>query len=180
MRHRNGSARGGFTLIEVVVALAVSAIVLLGARTMLGEVGDDALRISMLAQRADSEANAERSLRALTRHLELGGDSTQFGGNSREAHFTSWCDTPAGWQERCVVALALEQRADGDAFVARTSRGDTILVREGVRVGSLRYLSKVTAGGEWLRVWGTGITAPLAIGVILDADTLIVPIGERG
>ncbi|MGH7620912.1 MAG: hypothetical protein ACREMU_01100, partial [Gemmatimonadaceae bacterium] len=71
-------------------------------------------------------------------------------------------------------------RAHGVALVIHTSVNGSVVVRDSVRSGALRYLTRVSGGGEWIRVWGAGITAPLAIGVILDADTLIVPIGERG
>ncbi len=181
MSLRRPRARGGFTLIEIIVALVVSSIVLLGARAMLSEVGDDALRIATQAQRVDSEANAERTLRALVRGLELSAnDSAQFSGDERRVQFSSWCDVPAGWQERCSVALVIEKRRDGDALVIHASARAPMTVRARVRAGSLRYLSTVTAGGDWIRMWGAGITAPLAIGIILDADTLIVPIGGRG
>ena len=181
MSLRSNRARGGFTLIEVIVALVVSSIVLLGARAMLGEIGDDALRIAARAQRVDAETNAERTMRALVRGLELSAnDSAQFSGTARRAQFSSWCDMPAGWQERCSVALVIEKRRDGDALVIHASARPPMIVRERVGTASLRYLSTVSAGGEWIRVWGAGITAPLAIGIILDADTLIVPIGERG
>lgn len=171
----------GFTLIEVVVALVVSAIVMLGARAMLGEVGDDALRISAETRRLDAEANGERMMRSLARQLDLGtGEASQFGGDPRQVSFASWCDVPSGWRERCAVTLTLEPIAGKSALVVRTSKGAALVVRNGVVAGELRYLTTVTAGGEWIRVWGAGITAPLAIGIILDRDTLIVPIGERG
>jgi len=178
---RSLASQSGFTLIEVVFALVVSAIVILGARAMLDETGDDALRIAAQAQRVDRDANAERELRALVLHLELGaGESSQFAGDPGRASFSSWCDAPGGWQERCAVTLALVTRARGVALVAHTSVNGDIVVRDSVRSGALRYLTRVSGGGEWIRVWGAGITAPLAIGVILDTDTLIVPIGERG
>jgi prepilin-type N-terminal cleavage/methylation domain-containing protein len=179
--HRNSGATAGFTLIEVMVSLVVSAIVLLGARAMLGEVGDAAARISAESARLDTNANAERALRVLVRNLDLGySNEAVFAGDVRRVTFVSWCDTPSGWQERCKVALTIEKRQGGDALVVQTSRSDAIIVRDRVRNGSLRYLTTVYGGGEWIRTWGAGITAPLAIGIILDSDTLIVPIGERG
>jgi prepilin-type N-terminal cleavage/methylation domain-containing protein len=179
-RRRSGEAPG-FTLIEVMVALVVSAIVLLGARAMLGEVGDAAARISVEGARLDANANAEHALRALVRNLYLGyANEAVFAGDARQVTFVSWCDTPSGGQERCKVALSIEKRIGGDALVVHTSRSDAIVVRDRVRTGSLRYLTTVYRGGEWIRSWGAGITAPLAIGIILDTDTLIVPIGERG
>ena len=181
MPRRNSGATAGFTLVEVMVALVVSAIVLLGARAMLGEVGDAAVRISSESARLDTNANAEHALRVLVRNLDLGyANDAVFAGDVRQVTFVSWCDTPSGWQERCKVALTIEKRQGGDALVVQTSRSNAIIVRDRVRNGSLRYLTTVYRGGEWIRTWGAGITAPLAIGIILDSDTLIVPIGERG
>lgn len=181
MLPRRRSPRAGFTLIEVVVALVVSAVVLLGARAMLGEVGDDALRIASQARRVDRDANAEREMRRLVGELELGtGEASQFAGDPARASFASWCDAPGGWQERCAVVLEVVPNGAGARLVVRTSASGAFVVRDSLRSGSLRYLTRVTNGGDWIRVWGAGITAPLAIGVILDADTLIVPIGERG
>ena len=171
----------GFTLIEVVVALVVSAIVMLGARAMLGEVGDDAHRIATETARLDAEANGERTMRALVRQLDLSsGEGSQFAGDPRQVTFASWCEVASGWRERCAVTLTMEPLAGKSALVIRTSKGVALVVRDRIGTGELRYLTTVTGGGEWIRVWGAGITAPLAIGVILDRDTLIVPIGERG
>jgi len=163
------------------VALVVSAVLLLGARILLGELGDDAHRITDAATRADRDANAERVLRSLLARLEVGTDSTRtFGGDERVAHFTTWCDVPAGWQERCQAALALDT-ADGElALTAALSTGESLVLRRGFHAGAFRYLSDAAMGGTWFREWGTGLTAPIALGVILDRDTLIVRIGERG
>lgn len=181
MPRRKSRKPSGFTLIEVMVALVVSAIVLLGARAMLGAVGDAATRISQEGARLDTSANADRTLRSLVRNLDLGfANDAVFAGDTRQVTFASWCDMPSGWQERCRVTVAIERRTDGDALVLHTTRGDAIVVRERMRSGSLRYLATVYGGGEWIRTWGVGITAPLAIGILLDGDTLIVPIGERG
>jgi hypothetical protein len=35
-------------------------------------------------------------------------------------------------------------------------------------------------GGEWQLAWPSRITLPLAIGVLIDGDTIILGIGERG
>ena len=64
--------------------------------------------------------------------------------------------------------------------VSKPSTGERIVLRRGFSVGTLRYLNTPAGGGQWFRVWGHGITAPLAVGVITDDDTMIVRIGERG
>ena len=169
------------TLIEVMVALLVSGIVLLGARLILDALTDQALRITDSAVVADREANGDRVLRGLAERLEVGtARGTEFAGDPATATFTSWCEVPAGWLERCAVTLAIQHDSTALALVARTSRGDSIVLRRGFRQGAIRYLETPANGGSWIRVWGAGITAPVAFGVILDRDTLIVRIGERG
>lgn len=173
--------RSGFTLVEVMVALLVSAVVLLGARALMEALADHAQDISRAATAADRDANAERTLRALAERLEVGtAPGTEFSGDPSTARFTSWCEVPAGWLERCEVSLSIARDADGYALIARTSVGDAIRIRSGFHAGTIRYLDSPAAGGTWIRVWGEGITAPIALGVIIDRDTIIVRIGERG
>lgn len=200
-------ARAGFTLVEVVVALAISGLVLLAARQMLEALAAHSARVTALAHAADRDANGERLLRAVVGDLEVGtADTRQFEGREREARFTSWCDTPADSRERCRVTLAVDS-ADGMPALRLSLAGEdapwsrSIIVRRGGASGALRYLGDAGQGGTWFRVWGRGITAPLAIAVILGraadirapatdsagvapaprgADTLIVRIGERG
>jgi prepilin-type N-terminal cleavage/methylation domain-containing protein len=183
MRSRNArrETRAGFTLIEVIVAMTISAMILIGARAMLGEVGDDVLRIRRDAETLDRDANAERTFRGMVDRIELGsGEGNEFAGDPARASFSTWCDVPAGWMERCRVSIDVERIDNKVAIVALPSIGGPVVLREGLRIGALRYLVSAEGGGSWLTVWGAGITAPLAIGVIAGADTLIVPIGERG
>ena len=173
--------RSAFTLIEVMVALVVSGIVLLGARAMLEASADEAHHIVLAATEADREANADRVLRDLVGRLEVGtGPGTEFAGEPTMASFTSWCEVAAGWEEPCRVQLSIEHEGRVNALVAITSLGDTLRLRSDIQNGSIAYLSTPEAGGTWIRVWGAGITAPVALGFFLDRDTLIVRIGERG
>ncbi len=181
--------RGGFTLVEVVVALAVSGIILVGARAMLDMLGDSANRIAQAAADADARANGDRLLRSLLTRLEVGTQEAHpFSGGPREVMFTTWCDTPAGWLERCDASVRLESQGDTNTLVARLSPVDpranlgptTIVLARGFHTGVFRYLNDPGLGGRWFIEWGTGIVTPLAVGVILDSDTTIVRIGERG
>ena len=87
---------------------------------------------------------------------------------------------PGGWQERCVVTLAINGDSAATALVLTLSGGAPLNIRAGSRHGELCYLADARDGGQWLRSWSTGVTAPLAIGAVIDADTLVLAIGERG
>jgi prepilin-type N-terminal cleavage/methylation domain-containing protein len=171
----------GFTLIELLVALLVGATIVLGARQMLEGVADDARRVTSFAQRADHEANAERVLRSTVAAIDIGAAGVQpFEGEERTARFTSWCARPGGWQERCVVTLAITGDSAATALVLTLPGGAPLNIRAGSRHGELLYLADARDGGRWLRNWSTGLVAPLAIGAVIDADTLVLAIGERG
>jgi prepilin-type N-terminal cleavage/methylation domain-containing protein len=171
----------GFTLVEVVVALAIAGTVVLTSRVLLEELADDAQALLKQGALIDSRANADRALRDLVGRLEVGTDEARrFSGDERVARFTSWCEVPRGWLERCSVTLAVDFEGSEAFLAASLSTGELLVVQRDFSAGSLRYLGDAARGGNWFRSWGESITAPLAIGVILDADTLILRIGERG
>lgn len=180
-RRKHRMHRAGFTLVEVMVALLVSAVVLLGARMLLEQLSENASRTIAAAGKADADANGERMLRDLAGRLEVGTDgATQFSGEPNAARFGSWCDTPSGWLERCAVALVVRDGRDQSSIGVSFATGDTLTLLTRTVPIELRYLDDPRAGGRWFRSWGAGITAPLAFAVIAGADTMIVRIGERG
>lgn len=179
--HADRSRRAGFTLVELMVALVVSAVVVLGARTLLEQLGQSATRIVAASARAAADANGERLLRDLAGRLEVGtSEATRFSGEPTVASFGSWCDTPSGWEERCAVSLVVRSEAGGARLVASVAAGDSLVLLRRAAPIELRYLDDPRAGGRWFTSWGAGITAPLALAVISGADTMIVRIGDRG
>lgn len=182
--------RRGFTLLEIVVAIAVGSLVVLGARLMLGAVADAARATRAAARVADRAANADALLRGLVLELEVGtAESGSFAGDTTAARFSTWCPVAGGWVEQCRATLAVERSGaarpgDGHALVATLSTGERLEIRAGLARAELRYLSDASGGGRWFRVWAERVSAPLAIGVIVDSagrtDTLVLRIGERG
>lgn len=173
--------RAGFTVLELIVALAVSGVVLVGARSIWEALTRSADGMRAMVVDADRSANGDRLLRTLFARLEIGTDSArEFAGDERMVQFTTWCDVPAGWQERCDASVAVDTADGGAALVARLSTGERVVLRRGFHTAALRYLNDPAGGGEWFHVWGHGITAPYAVGVVADSDTMIVRIGERG
>lgn len=174
------SRRRGFTLVEVVVALAISALVLLAARMLLENLGNGAERIERAAREADQEANGERLLRALVGQIEVGVRKETFGGDEQSARFTSWCQSPRGWLERCRIILSIDTTNGSPALTTTLPEDDRVVLYRASHRLRLRYLVDPSAGGTWFVKWGDGLLVPRAIGVVADSDTLIIRIGARG
>ena len=66
------SRNAGFTLIEVVIALVISAIIVLAGRQMLEAIGDESRRVHRASEEATLEANSDRVLRELIGRMEIG------------------------------------------------------------------------------------------------------------
>jgi prepilin-type N-terminal cleavage/methylation domain-containing protein len=180
---RGRCARTGFTLVEVMVALVVMGVVLVGARAMLGQIADDADRITAASAEADRAANADGLLRTIAGRLEVvpvPGQEIRFEGEPQGARFHSWCEVPDGWLERCEVSLGFIELEGEKVLALRLSTGELVPLRRGFQSGEMTYLRDAATGGAWIRSWGASITAPLAFGIVVDGDTTIVRIGERG
>jgi prepilin-type N-terminal cleavage/methylation domain-containing protein len=182
MRSRSlALGRGGFTLMEVVVALSIGALVLLGARAMLSQLADSAEATAGAAAETDREANGERLLRDVVSRVEISDiDHRGVWGDEAGARFSTWCQMPDGWLERCTALLGVVRLDTATVLALELPRGEVHPVRRGFGRARLMYLIDAANGGRWTRNWSSTVTAPLAIGVVADADTLILRIGERG
>ena len=187
MSRTNGDTlvRRGFTLIELIVALALGAMILVGAHQVLGSLEDETHALAIRSADTETSANGLRLLRAVAGRVEVGTpEAVAFAGTPIEARFTSWCEVPAGWLERCTVVLAVDTIRGAPTLIAHIDNAPAIGLVPNASAGALRYLNSAANGGQWFRAWSTGVSAPLALGVIRShaghADTLIVRIGERG
>lgn len=177
------SRRPGFTLIELLVALLVAAIVLLGGRLMLEGVTDGAKRLSLASGRGDADASAEQLVRRTVAAMDLSTDPNGvFSGDDHHATFTSWCDNPGGWQERCAVTIAItsgRRNDDGDraTLVLGLPGMEAVAIRTGFKRGALRYLVDAHDNGSWVQRWDAGLSAPVALAATMDSDTLIFRVG---
>lgn len=178
-------ASAGFTLLEVMVALVVSALVLLGARALLEQVGDVGEAVAGSAAEVDAAANAERRMRAWLARAEVPFDTAadarnEFVGTAEGARFVTWCEVPDGWLERCRASLGLLSVDGANVLALSADGGEVVPVRRGFAEGKLLYLIDPGMGGTWLPAWESDVSPPYAVGVVLDADTLILRIGDRG
>jgi prepilin-type N-terminal cleavage/methylation domain-containing protein len=169
----------GFTLIEVMVALAISALVMLAVHRVFTGVADGAKAVVISREHLDRQANARRWLKATFLSLE-----PPFAGRTDRASFTSWQLSSGGWFEQKPTTLS----RDGSRFVG-TSGGASLQLADGVADLAFDYLLEPGADTRWVREWISPVSAPLAVRVRItgcgkrDAacvDTLVFLIKERG
>jgi prepilin-type N-terminal cleavage/methylation domain-containing protein len=168
-------ARGGFTVLELIVALALSAGLLLAGRALTEQMSEVEETIAVHAAVADSARVRARSLRAIIRNMDISSDSSgNFIGDPRMAKFPSWCTDGQVVRERCAVTLTV------DSVVTLTDVSGTHVLVRGTEPGVLRYLLDARDGGHWYTSWGPQINLPLAVGIVFATDTMVFRVGDRG
>lgn len=174
------TGRQGFTLVELMVALVVTALVaLLAHRTFLVSIdGVRQLRRARIEQ--DHAANAHRWLAAAFLSLDVGQvGSGPFEGHAERAQFTAWLPTSSGWMERAEVQIGMT----GASFVA-TVGGTRVALVDSVSAVAFDYLLAPGADSRWANEWISPVSAPIAVRVRLEigsrVDTVLYLIKARG
>ena len=164
----------GFTLIEMLVALAVSGIVVVGAHAALAALRDGSERARATRQRALASANIRLTLDAWLRATTFVFEPTRpvsapdasdelviavhdAGAVRPGPHrLRLWVD-PASASARAGLRAELAPLADPSA------PPETIPVWDGPIVLEIRYLVRTPAGRRWLRGWTPDAGPPEAI-----------------
>jgi prepilin-type N-terminal cleavage/methylation domain-containing protein len=145
--------RHGFTLIEVMVALAVAGIVMVAAHQIFTGVADGARAVAAARESLDRSANARRWLKATFLSLE-----PPFEGRPNRASFTSWQLVPGGWFEKQPTQLVRES----SHFLGATG-AEPLQLADGVSDVAFDYLLDPGADAKWVREWISPVSAPLAV-----------------
>ena len=178
----------GFTLVEVMVALTIGALVVLVAHQVVVGVVDGAERVRAAREGIERRANAHRLLAEVLSNLEVGTDEpSTYDGRSGwigdlerdELSFTSWVQHPHGWMERERMVLAVREGA------LLLSIGDRpILLADRVTALGIDHLLEPGADARWVAEWRSPVNAPLAVRVRVTrgavADTMLYLVGSRG
>jgi prepilin-type N-terminal cleavage/methylation domain-containing protein len=175
------SPRGGFTLIELMLALALAGLVFIGILLLLNQLSDARSRFAQEAFRSDSRANGARVLRTLIERAVPRNDLVDhFVGDESEVEFASWCDVAAGWTEPCRVRLSVTQSPDSGVIRADLSTGEKLQLAGWSGSVEFRYFAAVAGADQWIRAWTSNVTVPAAFGVVNGSDTVVVRAGGRG
>jgi prepilin-type N-terminal cleavage/methylation domain-containing protein len=196
--------RRGFTLVEVLVALTVGAMVVLVAHRSFATASELAGRVREQRRNHDHAANARRFLAAALGSVEVGGRDGGFQGGPDRVAFTAWVVAPTGEPERRRVTLTIAGTVRGGsayrqpeqagseviALVQRVARGasfapDTLVLIPHADYLALDYLMGFGANAAWVSEWQSAVTAPLAVRLRIgsadrNVDTLLFGIWPRG
>ncbi len=176
--------RRGFTLIEVMVALALGAIVLLMAHRIFGQAADAMRALRQSREELDREQNGIRWLSLAFGNLDVADSAGGFEGLPDRVRFQSWQLTPSGWLER----VPLELGSAGGVLEARSEGKSPITLADSVVGAQFDYLLEPGARTKWVATWISPLSAPVAVRLRIArranslewTDTLLVLIGERG
>lgn len=172
------SKRPGFTVLEMLAATAIGAIVILTARVTVEQLSLAARTISAAHRSADASTGRTLWLTGLLRRAEgAANDTTSFRGSATSVEFYTTCDAPGGWREPCRGRLDINRDEGRYTLSAWTSLGGRAVLIEGETALVIRYLAPSDTGMSWVREWGHSVLPPAAIAVI-GADTAIYRIGR--
>jgi len=178
------SRESGFTLIELMVGLAIASLLLLSGRAIFEALANQEERLNTLVRRSDAEANGDLLLRSIMwQAVRNANDTLSFRGSVRSVHLTSRCSVPGGWTEPCVVDLELitpdgrGQASDCQGMRMSTSTGERLSLSFDQCPRGFLYLIDASASGMWISTWYSGRDLPKAVGVIRQRDTLAFRVG---
>ena len=171
--------RRGFTLVELLSALALSGLVMIGGLLLLDQLTDSTARIVRRGPMLASDANGLRVLRQLLLDARITADSLdRFRGDERSVELTSLCHRPGGWFESCRASLGTDWRPDSTVIIARFSTGENLELARSPGHAELRYLDLLSTDSSWMRRWALSITMPAALGIVVGRDTLVYSLGS--
>ncbi len=127
MAANRGSSVRGFTLVEVVVSLAILSLVLLGTVTGLRTLGNTQMALERVTQRADEVRTVSSFLRDLMESAVVGSGSggLTLGGGSREATYFRTGDGFVEWKTN----LLFGESYGGTHVVRIAKEGDQLMLR---------------------------------------------------
>lgn len=173
------ASRAGLTLLEVIAALAISALVLGAAGALIQSLADAEQRARQAMARAIDDLATERVVRSAVLAADLGGTAplAWLSGPGEALVLKARCPTARGWSEPCALTFV-----PGDTL--RVGLGTHQASMADWHVESLLLLQDASLGGLWVDRWLDSLRLPQAIGVVrrqaIGLDTVILRIGDRG
>ncbi len=170
----------GFTLVEILIALAITGLVALMARKLVQVTLDSVRALAASRERADQDANARVWLRSTLLSLEVGDSAGSFAGNPARMELSAWVQQPGGWLERRRITVEARDRS----LIAIGATEEPLRLVDSVDAVAFDYLLEPGANTGWVQQWLSPVSAPLGVRVRIahpeSTDTLLLLIKERG
>jgi prepilin-type N-terminal cleavage/methylation domain-containing protein len=169
----------GFTLVEVVVALALAGLVVLAAHRIFTGVVDGVERLGAARATLDREGNARALLSALAASIDVDRQNA-FEGKPHRVSFTTFHLDSLGHTIRRRVVIRLE----GQVVRLQGLYQTPVVLMDSVRALAFDYLLDLGADQRFVREWHSDASAPTAlrlhVGRFVATDTLLLLVGWRG
>ncbi len=179
MRASSALCRRGMTLLELMLALSVAALLLVWAHAFWRVADDGASRVSRGAAAVGAAAASYWTVRLLTQRAHADSLAVaDFRATDVEARFASRCDDAMGGDVPCEVVLRvdIDPATRAAALVAQVAGASVAQLPLGSS-GRLRFLRSGAGGGEWTSRWEPSLHPPLAIEAVGDSAAIFLAIG---
>ena len=81
---------------------------------------------------------------------------------------------------RCNVSMLVTAQGDTSSLTGQTNVGDILAFDRWPGGGaSLRYLDVTAGRDQWVRQWSSSIVPPAALALIVNGDTIVLPVAGR-
>ena len=179
------SSRAGLSVLEVLMAVGLTAVAILGATGILLQLQSVSARIVSAESATRSVEARSDLLRLLVAQVVAPRDTAEsFRGGSKSASFVSMCRVARGFLERCRATVRVVSKREGVSLSVSVPAQPPISLASGASAISLLYRSDSREGGKWLSAWDSSVGVPLGIGIVrqtsIAADTVFLRIGPRG
>ena len=171
--------RNGFTLVEVMVAITLGAMILATLGELLAAGMTAVRRLRTERSRQDQDAEARAWLRTELGNAEAGAEGdVPFAGTASSARFSTRTPTPSGWHVRDVIQLGWED----SAVVMRSRVLGKMTFWSGAAALRLDYLDQLGASSRWFTAHESPVATPVAIRLRVErqasVDTVLVPVAR--
>lgn len=152
-------AHDGFTLLEVMVALAIGAMVLMMAHQLLAAVTEGSRRLEERVIHQDRMLNGRRWLRAALGSINAPVESLPFIGHPNELTLSASTLRGGGWFAPQRLRLLVHE----DSLLVERSEEGILFLADSIERIDFDYLLEPGAETRWASNWISTASTPLAV-----------------
>ncbi len=172
--------RRGFTLVELVAALGLGALVIALAAGTLGVLQHTGTHVSQFTVAEEANAQLATSVARAFSMVQLPSpESRTLHADQHSVKLRTQCRSPWGGLETCETELVLQREADVTVLLLRDGAESTREVHRITGRATWAWLEISDDGARWRTDWNIAGSLPLAARIATDADTLHYIVGAH-